>query len=165
MLLCAAVASAACTRDAPILLYSSDHPSGPSCLSSRACPAPAPLAPCATSDAVVTLDAVADHDELAGKEVAVEGPLEMGEGTCTLAGCYGPDPRGACCNRCGQALALGSRNALQLFGPATMCKGDESRVCCPVDVRGQAVVAHGTLRVQGTPKTWFLEDARLCVRP
>lgn len=100
--------------------------------------------------------------------VAVRGPLNRGDGYCTLLGCGD-----RCCNDCAGSLALGTeaalrdkdyartrRTTLRLSGPELGCAGDESLVCCKRDVRGQDVVAEGTLRLHGS--TYILEDATVC---
>jgi hypothetical protein len=170
----AAVVLVGCRHHA--LMYMSDHPSGPSCLSSRGCPAAKPLPPCAPDVQAAPLDEILARDELVGKEVIVTGPLGRGDGVCTLLGCYGPTPGGACCNKCSEALLLGSNEALadrdyqrrrkttlMLSGPGLACGGDESLTCCPVDAHGQMVSARGVLRREGI--TRVLESARLCAAP
>ena len=164
---------AACHPHSRRLLYESRSPTGPSCLVSKGCPPAAPIAPCAADLAPLPLDDALARRELVGATVAVRGPLGRGDGTCTLLGCYSRDPRGACCNRCGEALLLGSdaalrdrdydrrrRSTLMLSGARVACGGDESLICCPVEVRGQEVVARGVLRRSG--ETTILEGASLC---
>lgn len=169
--LVASLAAGCHHRTAP--LYESQHPTGPSCLVSKGCPPTAPIAACPADVVPMALDELLARRELVGATVAVRGPLGRGNGICTLLACYGPDPRGACCNKCGEALMLGTEAALRdgdyarrrastlmLSGEHLGCGGDESLICCPVDVRGQEVVARGLLRLSG--ETLLLEGAMLC---
>lgn len=170
--LLASLAAAGC-HHRTALFYESRHPTGPTCLVSKGCPPAKPIAACPADIAPMALDALLAHRELVCAIVAVRGPLGRGNGTCTLLGCYSSDPRGACCNRCGEALMLGTDAALRdrdyarrrastlmLSGEHVNCGGDESLICCPVDVRGQEVVARGLLRLSG--ETLVLEGATLC---
>jgi hypothetical protein len=136
------------------------HPGAPSrprpragCLSTHGgCPPAPPLPPCPAEVVAQPLDELLAHaGALVDHEVAVRGPLRIGDGTCTLLQCDG------CCNRCNRALAIGN---VQLLGPSVTCRGDESLQCCPVDVHGQEVVARGRLLHYGV--TWAIAQTALC---
>src|SRR5690242_20014760 len=74
-----------------------------SCLRSKGCPSPRPIAPCDQDlDARPLADVIAHKNELFGQVIAVRGPLVHGIGGCSLLFCAG----GGCCNDCGGMLRL-----------------------------------------------------------
>lgn len=142
---------------------------GAVCQKDRPCDAAAPPK-CTDSPRPKTLDDVfASGDKLGGATVTVAAPLHPGPMRCTRMACSVERP---CCNRCGSGMVLavgdpnqGAARMIFLQGEGLDCSGDDSGVCCPVSTGGRAVMATGTLRVQGdatTGFTYLLEGARLC---
>jgi hypothetical protein len=163
----------------PAAVLDAPPPSGtawaPSCAIHSGCAQPTLALPaCAANLAAEPWSKVrAEAGRLAGKVVTVSGPLTLGR----LARGRGwkPDDRphngvlvrvrckeGECCRQDPRPVELADgRDGLQL--PSLECRGDDSRVCCPVPAFGQTVVATGTLK-QVWSGRWTLVNPRLCVR-
>jgi len=111
-------------------------------------------------------DILAHAGELVDQEVAVVGPIVIGSGRCTALYCGN-----GCCNDCARTLQVGlghmgdddrheRATTVRLFGPAALCRGDESLQCCPIDAHGQELVAHGLFHIYGS--TYAIDPTELC---
>jgi hypothetical protein len=62
----------------------------------------------------------------------------------------------SCCNHDWIKAILVGEDGSGVELPNIGCFGDESRLCCNVDVKGQMVVATGVMRTAG--QSWFFRD-------
>jgi hypothetical protein len=160
---------------APVDTPSRGDPWGKTCGIHRTCERVArTLTPCPAGVAGI-IDAAALALPADGRNVSVQGPLGIGTLLQTRVGCSEPDPLSgeplpvtACCNYRGGPIVLGDRKRLAIEGFA--CKGDESRLCCDLNVHDQIVVAKGRLLpYQDSPHqsspVYTLKDATLCTVP
>jgi hypothetical protein len=160
-------------------IFDAPPPSGttwaPSCGIHSGCPQPTPALPaCAARTAAVPWSKLeAGAKLLGGKVVTVSGPLTLG----TIVRGRGfraadkqpsgalisvPCRAGECCRHLPRPVEIGGgRDGLKL--QSLECRGDDSRVCCPVPAFGQTVVATGTL-AQLRSGRWMLTGPQLCVR-
>jgi hypothetical protein len=146
----------------------------PSCGIHADCAQPAPALPACAAGVVAEpwSKLEADARRLGGKAVTVSGPLTLGTrvrgrgwrpgpghgGVATRVRCKA----GECCRKDPRPVEIGGGgDGLQL--PSLECRGDDSRVCCPVPAFGQTVVATGTL-TQLRSGRWTLASPRLCAR-
>ena len=146
------------------------------CLIRHECPIVAKdLAACPpelAASAMPVTDVAASAERLSGQVVSVRGPLTLGsnmrKGSLddllenalgkwkppTPTHDCGPDARVA-------AVREPQHHGLDLDGYA--CKGDESRLCCNVAVKGQTVVASGRLQAPRSGHSWKLTGAvKMC---
>lgn len=125
--------------------------------------------PCAGDSAVrpISLSALlANPRAHADKAIAVTGPLVKNGAGCTEKAC-----ELTCCNTCTAIITLGHAGAdehVRLESAAMpgqyVCRGDESMVCCPIEARGQTVIAQGTFQIAPgtTPPVYQLWVSELC---
>ena len=109
-----------------------------------------------------------DFDSHTGHIVTVGGRLTIGWIGSTHKGCsvFGP-----CCNEHQAPLVLEPdyehRVVLLDSELPAVCKGDQTRLCCPVDSVGRAVLARGVVRrmteVPGTDATLVMERPEICI--
>ncbi len=114
----------------------------------------------------------ASAERLDGQVVSVRGPLALGgdmrKGSldCLLENACGKPKPPATTHSCGPDARVAAvrephQHGLDLDGYA--CKGDESRICCNVAIKGQTVVASGRLQANGPRYSWKLTgDVKLC---
>jgi hypothetical protein len=87
--------------------------------------------------------------------LSIAGRLQLGGGGSHLKGCPFSEDL-ACCNQDSNEAILVGEDGERFGLPHIGCFGDESRLCCNVDVKGQMVVATGVMRLAG--QSWFFRD-------
>jgi hypothetical protein len=141
MVICAAACAGTQPAESP-----TERKWTPDCIALRGCD-PVPVPPCGTIEGnVLTVDELSRRRaELRDQQVVVRGRLfEPLEPTgCSEKACHDE-----CCNRCETSLLrIRDRDdaSLDVFLRKTICKSDDSGMCCPVRAMGQEVVVSGTL--------------------
>lgn len=102
-------------------------------------------------------DLLPQAERLAGSQVSVRGILKTALPFNTMEGCSGP--YNDCCYPERAYMAIDRT----LILPNLSCKGDESRLCCELEV-GKTVIATGWLTTDlSGDAAWRLESAQLCL--
>jgi len=109
------------------------------------CQAYEPLPRCSTGLNVIEASKLdASPPTKVGEQIAVRGELVVAEGPGNLSLCVN-----LCCPSHAMLVFVGRPPGAILLADA-ICKGDESRVCCPVAAFGQSVIAVGVLQGPGS---------------
>jgi hypothetical protein len=163
------VVSASCAHphepgaiDTPISFWNSWYDT---CRIHRACKPVKPMPRCPTG-LLASAARKAFTTSKDNKDVrSVVGTLRSSGGSCTKMACEieGKPQWQVCCNGCGGRVLLVGEDGSPVGLTGEKCVGDESRLCCTIDVHGQKIIATGVL-VEG-PKQgslWLKDPYDLC---
>lgn len=89
----------------------------------------------------------------------------IGRTSCTKQWCDMEGSRqGTCCNECRRHVVLVGEDGSIVGLTGEECVGDESRLCCTLDVHGQKIIATGVLVDEyGRGQLWFKGPYDICV--
>ena len=144
-----------------------DSPATEICLVRRSCERETKaLPPCTSSLEATAWERISKEPQaFLGQKLVVEGALRVLPRGCTAAGCY----KHCCCNECEGQYVLGHESSpafpYAVLEGVDMCRGDESRLCCPFRAQGQRVVATGVFsRWPWHPLMYAIAVSSLCAR-
>jgi hypothetical protein len=125
------------------------------CLIHRPCEVlVSPLPPCPREMKPLTLPIPTTLQQTT-MPLSIAGRVRFGRGIRHLMGCPFSEDQ-SCCNRDWIKAILVGEDGSGVELPNIGCFGDESRLCCNVDAKGQMVVATGVMRTTG--QSWFFRD-------
>jgi hypothetical protein len=139
------------------------------CVASRGCATPRAIPRCASDLNVRSFAEVVDgRFGLRGRTVTVRGRLSS-NAACTEMAC----PQGVCCNSCGGgsvSLTGTARTSVHTVAlgtgedPAFQCSGDDSGLCCGIDIPSGDVAVTGVFNpIPRSGGAWRIENPTLCV--